>query len=1143
MDFSKRYNREEFQKFLESFLTDRFVRKNSYIPVDDYINSKSRYIKECYLVGEDEKLKIKIYEFKHASQSDPRISLTKEAFRILRNQFVENALAVFISENSDDYRFSFLTASYRFEGKVIVETSNPKRYSFLLGPNSKLHTVMNQLSGKVTSLEDLRNRFSIEVVNKEFYQGIHDIFYKFVNNISLPYDDDDENRKNFTIRFLSRIIFLWFLKKKKSIQGKPLIPEEILSYKAVRENYYHTVLEPLFFEILNTPIELRKQNFGINTFDLIRYFEKIPFLNGGLFTPKKHDFYELEESGKSKYYDSLKIPDDLIKELFKHLETYNFTVDENTPIDIELSIDPEMLGLILENLLAEINPETGESARKEFGSFYTPKEIVDFMITESLKYYLQEHTNISEEKIEKILKNYIDIQDEDNSLTDKEKEEVLNVLYNIKTLDPACGSGAFPVGMLLKLTHILEILDPEAKYYKEIMFKNLPSSLKRTLENRFKTETLQFIRKLHIIEKSIYGVDIQEVAIELAKLRIYLSLIIESTVDDEKENRNIQPLPNLEFKFVAADSLINLPQEEVTFTSDLVKKLKEIIKDYFSANSIKEKNKLKEKFRQIKDEGHFLYKQWYGEPELGSFDYYLQRWDPFGDEPAEFFDPFWMFGIEDGFDIVIGNPPYVRQEKIKNKDRIIKSILESFNNYRITINKRSDMYVYFYYKGLSFLKPNGLLCFISSNSWLDSNYGKSLQEFLLKYMKPLLIINNESQRNFSAGINTIIAIIRKPNEKISDDDVIKFVSIKSPIEKILNFRFLSSFNDTNSKFTDKNFRIIVKTRKTLWLEGLDLNLEKINSKNIWDHNYAGNKWGIYLKAPDIFFKIMSYGKNKFVNLSDIANIKRGLVTGLNKYLFLTKDEIEKYKLESALVKKVFKSSKDSNSIKVPCEKLNNYSIYTNLSNKNLINTNLFKYLNKKNILKKIKEISLNQKLEIPFLCIPRAPFEKYITYIIEDDTLVNDMIIVEPLNKSQIYSLGIYLNSTLFAFFVEMFSRTNLGLGTLKFEKIDALKLPVLMPLPSVDKKLINHFFNREILTIFEELGFEKCSKKNCKHPEHPYEFVNPNEVSFNKIKSDRRIIDKIIFEELNLKEDEQLEVYRTLLDIAKKRLLKAKQK
>ncbi|WP_126993434.1 Eco57I restriction-modification methylase domain-containing protein [Thermosipho globiformans] len=826
MDFSKRYNREEFQKFLESFLTDGFVRKNSYIPVDDYISSKSRYIKECYLIGEDEKLKIPIYEFKHTSQSDPRISLTKEAFRILRNQFVENALAVFISENSDDYRFSYLTVNYRYEGKVIVETSNPKRYSFLLGPNSKLHTVMTQLSGKVNSLEDLRNRFSIEVVNKEFYKGIHDIFYKFVNNISLPYDDNDENRKNFTIRFLSRIIFLWFLKKKKSIQGKPLIPEEILSSKAIRQNYYHTVLEPLFFEILNTPIRLRKRNFEINTFDLIRFFEEIPFLNGGLFTPKKHDFYELEESGKSKYYDSLRIPDILIKELFEHLETYNFTVDENTPIDIELSIDPEMLGLILENLLAEINPETGESARKELGSFYTPKEIVDFMVTESLKYYLLEHTNISEEKIEKILQSYLDIQNEDDLLTCEEKKEILNAFYNIKILDPACGSGAFPVGMLLKLTHILEFLDPKASYYKEIMFQNLSSSLKIALENRFKTETFQFIRKLHIIEKSIYGVDIQEVAIELAKLRIYLSLIIESKVDDTKENRNIQPLPNLEFKFVAADSLIKLPlqKDQITIVTKEIEKLKILIKEYFSAISIEKKNKLKREFKKIKNGVlNFLFLE-------GIFGYYIQNWDPFGDEPAEFFDPFWMFGIEGGFDIVIGNPPYIQLQKDRGK----LSKKYKTQGYK-TFDGAGDIYCLFYERGIELLRDKGVLCYITSNKWMRAKYGEKLREFFEKY-NPKLIVDLGPGVFRAATVDTNILIIQKEENK----NELKGIELKDRNTEI-------------SKYVEENQK------------------EVYTSKNVW---FIGDNIDFKIKE-----KIESMGKP----LKDWnVNIYRGVLTGLNE---------------------------------------------------------------------------------------------------------------------------------------------------------------------------------------------------------------------------------------------------------------------
>ncbi|MBO8161889.1 MAG: Eco57I restriction-modification methylase domain-containing protein [Thermosipho sp. (in: Bacteria)] len=831
MDFSKRYVRKDFQKFLEKFLTDKFEKQFLEIPLSNYFETDNRYIKQAFIIGKDKDLNLPVYEFIHDSENDPRVSLTKEAFRIMKRQFVEKALAVFVSLNSDDYRFSYLSVDYTFGegGKVITKVSNPKRYSFLLGPNAKLHTAESQLNRKVVSLEDLEERFSIEVVNKEFYKGIHDLFYKFVENIKLP-EENEELKKNFVIRFFSRIIFLWFLKKKKSKNDVPLIPDEILSSKVVKNDYYHNILEPLFYEVLNTPVNTRNINFKPHLYEFIRYFDKIPFLNGGLFTPKYHDYYELDENGYSKYRDTLIIPDELIKEFFEHLELYNFTVDENTPVDVDLSIDPEMLGLILENLLAELNPETGRTARHELGSFYTPKEIVDFMVTQSLKYYLLENTNLSEDKINYVLSERID--DENGvDLTEEDKRKISETLYSIRILDPACGSGAFPVGMLLKISHVLSYIDPDAKVYEEFILSKLPSSFQREIKRVLEEESLQYLRKLYLIENAIYGVDIQEVAVELSRLRIFLSLVIESSVDDEKENRGVKPLPNLDFKFLAADTLIKLPEEKVLFSLGPILKLKNIIKLYFSAQSLKEKQKLREEYKKIKEEAKNLYDQWYGASEEKDFDYYISKWDPFSDEPAEFFDPFWMFGIEDGFDIVIGNPPYIQLQN--NRGELAKKYKNE--GYEV-FDRTGDIYCLFYERGVQLLKPNGFLCYITSNKWMRAGYGEKLRQFFKK-LNPILLIDLGPGVFKSATVDTSVILLQ------------------------------------NKEKTNKTVGIELKGKATKNLaEYLKENPEEVYmSKNVW---FIGDSIEFKIKE-----KIENIGKP--LKEWDLR-IYRGILTGLNK---------------------------------------------------------------------------------------------------------------------------------------------------------------------------------------------------------------------------------------------------------------------
>jgi len=377
---------------------------------------------------------------------------------------------------------------------------------------------------------------------------------------------------------------------------------------------------------------------------------------------------------------------------------------------------------------------------------------------------------------------------------------------------------------------------------------------------------------------------------------------------------------------------------------------------------------------------------------------------------------------------------------------------------------------------------------------------------------------------------------------------------KKPFGEIIKPEILNWIHQTKEKTINDTFHLIPKTRKELWLEGIETEENQINENRLWNYPYIGNKWGgKYLRAPEIFFTILEKGKDKLVKLGDIAKVKRGLVTGLDTYLFLSEDEIIQYKIEKKFVKKILRSPRDTNKILVKDADLNTFSIYTDISKSNLENTYLYKYLiecenqgalNRATAKQKEKWYIVDQEINIPCVSIPRAPYERHIIYIIEEDILINDMVIIIPYDSKIIIPTGLYLNSTLSSMFLELLSRSNLGLGTLKFEKVDALRFLLLTPenLSLISKvNIIEQFLSRPIKSIFEELGFQKCNQKNCKHPEHPYEYVKPEEVSFDKIMPDRRELDKIVFEALGLTEDEQLEVYRAVLELAKNRLLKAR--
>jgi hypothetical protein len=411
--------------------------------------------------------------------------------------------------------------------------------------------------GSVVDFEDLKYRFSIEAINKEFYKDISKYFYDLtglydVNGVNvqrpllkLPAAGGHRENQEYAIRLFGRVIFCWFLKEKKSALGVQLLPDEVFEEAVKAEkDVLHSVLEPLFFQCLNTPIDerdtkYRKENFGL-----------VPYLNGGLFHPNDGPGGDYILDGK---VSKVVIPDNWFRNLFETLATYNFTLDENLSFDVELSIDPEMLGRIFENLLAEINPESGESARKTTGSFYTPRQVVSHMTDISLKRYLINKTKIDEEKIAALI-TIDSLDDVDFPLSDSEKIVVSDALFSLRSLDPACGSGAFPIGLLQKLVYMLEQVDSKIDLSKLKFEKNYFAGKSHLSRNH------AYLRKLVLIRDVVHGVDIQPIAVEISKLRCFLTLIVEQEVFDDMENRGIEPLPNLDFQFVCANSLIKLDE-------------------------------------------------------------------------------------------------------------------------------------------------------------------------------------------------------------------------------------------------------------------------------------------------------------------------------------------------------------------------------------------------------------------------------------------------------------------------------------------------------------------------------------------------------------------------------------------------------
>ncbi|RAL68827.1 putative type IIS restriction [Dehalococcoides mccartyi] len=664
-----------------------------------------------------------------------------KAKKILRELAVYDAGFFIYHDNSGNFRFSLIYGQAEGTKK---SWSNFRRFTYLVSQDQTNKTFRMRVGECIfSSLENVKDAFSVEKVNKEFYNHIAEFFYRLTGydrkrEMKLPSvsDDDKKTYQEFAVRLIGRTIFCWFLKHKKSVAEEPLVPKGILSSDSVYINkgYYHNVLEKLFFEVLNTPQEQRKE-------DILPDADRIPFLNGGLFEPHKvNDFY----NGQPQY--NLVIPDDWFEQFFGILEQYNFTIDENSSVDADVSVDPEMLGRIFENLLAEVNPETGETARKSTGSYYTPRTIVDYMVDQSLKRYLVAEAGIDENTVNGLLS----YEDPDSTLTDREKNTIIAALDEIKIIDPACGSGAFPMGILHKILLILEKIDPEMKLWFKQKFGSIDDALlKQEIVERLEKENWEYIRKLLIIRKSIYGVDIQTIAVEISKLRFFLSLIVDEKIDDKAKYRGVKPLPNLEFKFVAANSLIKLPTPDTN---------KKALIDFEDTESIKDLAKIRDKYFTSYGADKIKAEQEFSATQKKMFEFYLQNlnqeqrnligavkkinnnvgktvtqmlseWEPFTFKQCDWFDSKWMFGVTDNFDIVIGNPPYLRVQGIQQTQPEYMSYYR--DNYQ-SAKGNFDLYALFIERGYQLLNSKGQFAYIVPHKFFQASFGEALRRFLTK---------------------------------------------------------------------------------------------------------------------------------------------------------------------------------------------------------------------------------------------------------------------------------------------------------------------------------------------------------------------------------------------------------------------------
>ncbi|MGI6423088.1 MAG: Eco57I restriction-modification methylase domain-containing protein [Candidatus Dojkabacteria bacterium] len=798
--FENDFNRERFKRFTANLLTE--FQEVSILTGEQYIKDAYKPYIHSYEViakftdSEKRTLDVLITYLKTESTFTARTRQRNFALDYLKSKNRDGVLIAYVHENKKDWRFSFVKLENDVvkgeDGRVkdISSFTAAKRSSFLVGSNENSYTAKKQFLPIIQredqpKFEDIEEAFSVETVTKEFFNkyrelfhDVHDALEKEIKRkpqLKEEFDKKEVSTVDFAKKLLGQMVFLYFLQKKgwfgvraKEEWGtgpKNFLRELFKAKDKYGKNFFNDVLEPLFYEAL-------AQDRGRDSIYPRLNNCRMPFLNGGLFEPMRGyswettDIFLPDELFSNKNKDGEDIGDGIL-DVF---DRYNFTVNESDPLEKEVAVDPEMLGKVFENLL-------DVKDRKSKGSFYTPREIVHYMCQECLINYLETETKgeVPREDIENLVLNGETIIQNDFVTLKKQREKeekgykysgtyelklpesiqknarrIDNLLKNIKVCDPAVGSGAFPLGMINEIVGARQVL----QVY---------------LRDKLSVYDLKY----HAIANSIHGVDIDPGAVDIARLRLWLSLIVE-----EKDPR---PLPNLEHRIMQGNSLLSeyegiqlFNRELLTKSSDekfvqlgfvfgsgIKRKMEELernIKIYVDTSQRSVKEKLKESIDELRWE---LIEETL--KEQGKLDK-IEEIKRFREKSVR---PFFVWELEfsevfkekGGFDIVIGNPPYIQLQKDKG------SLAKLFKNVGFeTFESGGDIYVLFYEKGINVLRQNGVLCFITSNKWMKTKYGEKLREFFIKF-NPKILIDLGPHVFDTAEVDTNILIIKKESNK------------------------------------------------------------------------------------------------------------------------------------------------------------------------------------------------------------------------------------------------------------------------------------------------------------------------------------------------------------------------------------------
>jgi len=1102
----------------------------------------------------------------------------------------EHPYALFIFSNQSQDYWHFINVKY--------DTETEKRRLFrriTVSPEERLRTAAERISMlnlqyiqpdmfglKPLTIQSKHDEaFDVEAVTKQFYKEYEGQFRELENDLCNQ-TDDRSWAHDYSLQFLNRCMFIYFIQRKGWLgNDRDFLPSFWKSYQRSgqsRDSFVDNWLNVLFFEAFNNKFHGGHSHFPP---EIREALSLAPHLNGGLFTENRRD-----QDHRAA------ISDRRFEQIIKFLECYNFTIAEDSPLDKEVAVDPEMIGKVYESL---VNIQDDVDARGEAGIFYTPRTEIDLMCRLSLVDHLANHLGEDKKSLLYQLVFALEFDEKveaDHAVSKENLWHVLNErLHDVTVLDPACGSGSFLVGML-----------------------NILDDLQERANRQLGIEEASYERKKRIIGQSLYGVDVMDWACHVAELRLWLALIIDAEFTREELHVRREPLlPYFSFKIRCGDSLVQevgginlgriaasqeippplkarittLKNEKLKFYNNdttckfhsveaLKNEEKRLFSDILDARQYRIQERIKALRRKLEGpQEHQIRLDGTVTPHSHQMDLeaskYRQEIEALTVELAQTEAsqralsttkevPFvWDIAFveifeseKEGFDIVMGNPPYVRQEAIADphlprdkvtvenkrvyKDKLARSVYQAFpgffgykassNTVAHKLNAKSDLYIYFYLHGLSLLNAKGSFCFITSNSWLDVGYGADLQEFLLKHCHVKLVLDNQVRRTFAnADVNSIIVLFSAPDDSATGglDKTARFVMFRVPFEHILSPVIFDEVEEATERKATKEYRVFPIQQGKLLEDGCEVpdeaeEIGKSTGPLIEVTRYIGNKWGgKYLRAPDIYWTILEKGKGKLVRLGDIAEVRFGIKTGANEFFYLDDDRIREWEIEEEFFKPVIKSPRECKRILVDPKTLK-YNIFMCHKDKRELKGTTLEYIEwgesegfhkRPSCAGRARWWDLGVR-RLPPIISPSSVSELPRTFANQGVFIDKRLYEIYPKNKVEPVLLA--TNAITCSLFLELGSRTGLGEGLLDLTVYELADCFVVVPPESDElRAVLKDARQRDFLPLRQEIQ-----------------------------NSNRQELDGIVFDALNLTQGERDAIYEAVINLVEARLKKA---